>query len=174
MKARQATAKAAKTTKMMQARATKPRATRGERVPLRRIEDSLPTPAAALGRGSHFAKLFAKVGDGRYEARLVGGEWYDIGLAPEVDEELADRCLEEQEIVLVGALGDEVVLFGALRTKERKTDEVVVEAAKRVVLRAGKAKLELSESGKVRLAGDGITVDAAREVRIVTARVEIP
>lgn len=135
---------------------------------------TVPATAALLGPGAHFAKLFKKLGEGRYEAHVIGGERFEVGLVPEVDVELADRCLAEQDIVLVGALGGEVVLFGALRTKERKTEEVVVEAPRRLVLRAGKSKLVLSADGKVKLVGDDVTVDAPREVRLASARVEIP
>jgi hypothetical protein len=143
----------------------------GRVVPLRREAES---PAAALGRGAHFAKLVQKQGEGRYEAQLMSGERLALRLAPEVDMALADRCLAEQSVVLVGALGDEVLLFGALRTRERSEDEVVVEAPRRLVLRSGKAKLVLSADGKVKLSGNEVTVDAPREVRIASAKVEIP
>jgi hypothetical protein len=139
-----------------------------------RLASEGENPGIALGPGAHFAKLFKKLAEGRYEAHLMGGERVEIGVAPEVDLALADRCLAEQEIVLVGAMGAEVVLFGALRTKEQKLEEVVVEAERRLVLRAGKAKLELSADGKVRLSGNAVTVDAPREVRIASAHVEIP
>jgi hypothetical protein len=131
-------------------------------------------PAFALGAGAHFARLFKKIGEGRYEAHLVGGPRLEVGVAPEVDLELADRCLAEQEIVLVGAVGVDVLLFGALRTKERKAEKVVVEAPRKLVLRAGKSKLELSADGKVKLSGNDVTVDAPREVRLASAHVEIP
>jgi len=130
--------------------------------------------APALGPGAHFAKLWKRLAEGRYEADLVGGERLEIGVAPEVDLELADRCLAEQEMVLVGVLGAEVVLFGALRTKERKPEEVVIEAPRKLVLRAGKARLELSADGRVKLSGNEVTVDAPREVRLASAHVEIP
>ena len=131
-------------------------------------------PALALGSGAHFAKLFKKLGEGRYEAHLMGGDRLEIGVAPEVDLALADRCLAEQEIVLVGAMGETAVLFGALRTKEHRPEVIVVEADSRLILRAGKAKLELSADGKVKLSGNTVTVDAPHEVRIVSARVEVP
>lgn len=131
-------------------------------------------PGAALGSGAHFAKLFKKLAEGRYEAHLISGDRVEIRVAPEVDLALADRCLAEQEIVLVGAMGDDVVLFGALRTKEQKPEDVVVEASRRLVLRAGKARLELSADGKVKLSGNAVTIDAPHEVRIVSARVEVP
>jgi hypothetical protein len=139
-----------------------------------RLASEGENPGIALGPGAHFAKLFKKLAEGRYEAHLMGGERVEIGVAPEVDLALADRCLAEQEIVLVGAMGAEVVLFGALRTKEQKLEEIVVEAERRLVLRAGKAKLELSADGKVKLSGNAVTVDAPREVRIASAHVEIP
>ncbi|WP_437621380.1 hypothetical protein [Sorangium sp. So ce1151] len=155
----------------MAKKAAEKTAARTEVVRLRRPEQA---PAVALGPGAHFAKLFKRLGEGRYEAHVVGGERVEVGVAPEVDLELADRCLAEQEIVLVGVLGKEVVVFGALRTKERKAEEVVVEAPRKLVLRAGKSKLELSADGKVKLSGNDVTVDAPREVRIASARVEIP
>jgi hypothetical protein len=139
-----------------------------------RLRAGSEAPAIGLGPGAHFAKLFKKLGEGRYEAHVIGGDRYEVGVAPEVDVELADRCLAEQEIVLVGALGGEVVLFGALRTKERKAEVVVVEAPRKLVLRAGKSKLELSADGKVKLSGNDVTVDAPREVRLASAHVEIP
>jgi hypothetical protein len=139
-----------------------------------RLASEGENPGIALGPGAHFAKLFKKLAEGRYEAHLMGGERVEIGVAPEVDLALADRCLAEQEIVLVGAVGAEVVLFGALRTKEQKLEEIVVEAERRLVLRAGKAKLELSADGRVKLSGNAVTVDAPREVRIASAHVEIP
>lgn len=139
-----------------------------------RLRSAAEGAAAVLGAGAHFAKLFKKLGEARYEAQVMGGERIEVGVAPEVDLELADRCLAEQEIVLVGVLGAEVVLFGALRTKEKKAEEVVVEAPRRLVLRAGKAKLELSAEGKVKLSGNEVTVDAPREVRIASAHLEIP
>ena len=129
---------------------------------------------AAIGPGAHFAKLFQKLASGRYEADLMAGGRVEVGIAPEVDEELADECLAGQEIVLVGLLGTEVVVFGALRTKAKPSEVVVVEAPKKLVLRAGKAKLELSADGKVRVSGNEMTIDAPREVRIASAHVEIP
>jgi hypothetical protein len=130
--------------------------------------------ASALGPGAHFAKLFRKVGEARYEAHLFDGRRVEVGVLPEVDLALADRCLAEQDVVLVGALGAEAVLFGALVTKERKPEDVVLEAPRRLTLRAGKSKLELSSDGKVKLSGNDLTIDAPREVRIASAHVEIP
>ncbi|MFO0551168.1 MAG: hypothetical protein U0271_22445 [Polyangiaceae bacterium] len=130
--------------------------------------------AAALGPGAHFAKLFKRLRDGQYEAHLMSGERLVCGVAPEVDLELADQCLAEQEIVLLGLSNGEPVVFGALRTKARTSEELVLEAPRRIVLKSGKSKLELSADGKVRLTGGDVTVDAPREVRLASARVEIP
>jgi hypothetical protein len=137
----------------------------------------LDRPAEAappLGDGAHFAKLVKRVAEGRYEASFFGGEPREVGVAPDVDIELADRCLAEQAIVLVGMLNNEPVIFGALQTRERKTEEVVIEAPRRLVLKVGKAKLVLSADGSVKLSGDAVTVDAPREVRLASAHVEIP
>lgn len=139
-----------------------------------RLRKTPNTPAMQLGRGAHFAKLYRKVGEGQYEARTFDGEPFEVRVAPDVDLALAERCLAEQDIVLIGAVGDEVLLFGALRTREKSADEVIVEAPRKLVLRAGKSKIELSAEGKVKLSGQEMTVDAPREVRIASAHVEIP
>lgn len=139
-----------------------------------RFHEAEPVPAPALGPGAHFAKLHRRLAEGRYEAHLFTGERVPIGIAPDVDLALADRCLAEQDVVLVGMLGAEIVLFGALRTKAERPDEVVLEAPRKLVLRAGKAKLELRADGKVKLSGDGVTVDAPAEIRLASAHVEIP
>lgn len=131
-------------------------------------------PAAPLGGGAHFAKLLRKFAEGRYEALVFGGAPREVGVMPEVDPELVDRCLAEQGVVLVGMLADEAVIFGALQTKERKTEEVVVEASRRLVLKAGKSKLELYADGRAKLSSDALTLDAPREVRVVSAHMEIP
>lgn len=138
------------------------------------LRETPNSSAAHLGRGAHFAKLYRKLSDGRYEAHTFDGEPFEVGVAPNVDLALAERCLAEQDIVLIGAVGDEVLLFGALRTREKSADEVIVEAPRKLVLRAGRSKIELSAEGKVKLSGQEITVDAPREVRIASAHVEIP
>jgi hypothetical protein len=131
-------------------------------------------PEAALGPGAHFARLVRKAAEGCYEATLMTGEPVDVGLAPGVDAALADQCLLAGELVLVGSVGEGVVIFGALRTKASSSEEVSIEAPKTLVLRAGRAKLTLSADGKVKLSGSDVTIDAPREVRLTSARVEIP
>lgn len=136
--------------------------------------DRSRAPAAALLPGAHFAKLLKKLGDGRYEAQVIGGGRFEVGIAPEVDMELADLCLAEQVVVLVGRLGHDVAVFGALQTRAKKPDEVVIEAPRKLTLRVGKSRLVLSADGKIKLSGNDVTVDAPREVRLASARVEIP
>lgn len=131
-------------------------------------------PEVALGPGAHFARLVRRVAEGCYEATLVTGERVDAGLAPGVEAALVDQCLRGEEMVLVGAFGDGVAIFGALRTRAESAAEVSIEAAERLVLRAGRAKLTLSADGKVKLSGSDVTVDAPREVRLASARVEVP
>ncbi len=133
-----------------------------------------PTPAESLGPGAHFARLTRKIADARFEAQLVGGDRLEVSVAPEVDLTLADRCLSDQSTILVGALGEEVVMFGALRTREPTPEEVVIEAPRRLVLRAGKSRLVLTAEGKIKLTGDDVTVDSPREIRLASAKVEIP
>lgn len=129
---------------------------------------------AALGPGAHFAKLFARLAEGRYEARLMTGESVPCTVAPEVDLAFADRCLARQDVVLLGMLDGEPALFGALRTKDETAEEFEIAAPRRVVLKSGKSKLELRADGRIKIIGDEVTIDAPREVRLASARVEIP
>lgn len=131
-------------------------------------------PAVALGPGAHFARLVRRAAESRYDATLMTGESVDVGLAPGVDAALADQCVLAGELVLVGSVGGDVVIFGALRTKAEGAEEVSIEAPKKLVLRAGRAKLTLSADGKVKLSGSDVTIDAPREVRLTSARVEVP
>lgn len=127
-----------------------------------------------LGPGAHFAKLFRKLADDRFEATLFDGARIEVRVAPEVDLALADRCLAEDAVVLIGAVGREALLFGALRTRDQTAEEVVIEAPKKLVLRSGKSRIELRADGRVKLTADQVTVDAPREVRLASSRVEIP
>jgi uncharacterized protein (DUF2345 family) len=149
---------------------------RTQRTKLVRLRARAPlSPGAlALGPGAHFAKLSKKLGDGRYEAHLATGEAFIAGVSPDVDLELADRCMRDQASVLVGQLGAEIVVFGALQTRVEKDAEVVIAAPERLVLQAGKARIELTADGKMRLVGTDVTLDAPREIRLATAHVEIP
>jgi hypothetical protein len=155
------------TAQVSEAARSKAPATRGKVVRLRQAE-------VCLAPGAHFAKLVARIADGRYRALVSGRNYLEVGVAPEVDLELANACLAESEVVLVGAVGADVLVFGALRTKSRRPEDLVVDAQRTLVLRAGKARLELSANGKVKLSGTSVTVDAPREVRIASAHVEIP
>lgn len=157
---------------MSSRRATKKTADKAD--PTSNVVQLQISPAAALGKGAHFAKLHRKLADGRFEAHTFVGERFEVLVAPNVDLALAERCLAEQDVVLIGAMGNEVLLFGALLTREKNTEEVIVEAARKLVLRAGKSKIELSAEGKLKVSGQEMTVDAPREVRIASAHVEIP
>jgi hypothetical protein len=130
---------------------------------------------ASLGAGAHFARLNKQLSEGRFEAVLFAdGKLIEVSVAPEVDLALAERCLAESAVVLLGMRDQEAMVFGALQTKERSVDEARLEGTKSVVLRAGQAKLELSADGKIKVSGRDVTIDAPREVRVVTARMEIP
>ena len=130
--------------------------------------------APPLGGGAHFAKLSRLIEDDRYEAVLLDGRRVAVRISPDVDVALADRCLADQEMVLVGMVGEEVLMFGALRTREIQPAHVVVDAAQSLMLRSGKSRLELRADGRVRITGDQLTIDAPREVRIASAHVELP
>lgn len=165
---------AAKTTRMLSQPSDSPDSGRVMRL---RVSVS----AAELGPGAHFAKLSKKLEDGRFEAHLLTGEMFEASLSPEVDVALADQCMRDQANVLVGRMGggrgDEIVMFGALQTKveeAHKPDEVRIEASRRIVLSAGKSRIELGADGKMKLVGNDVTLDAPREIRLASAHVEIP
>ena len=53
------------------------------------------SPRTELGAGAHFAKLFRKIEQGRYEASLFDGRRIEVGVAPEVDLALAKTYYEQ-------------------------------------------------------------------------------
>ena len=155
-------------------RKTRAAANKGPSSQVVALRDPAGASQTALASGAHFAKLARRLGEGHYQATLMTGQRVDVRPAPEVDGELADQCVADADVVLIGMVGDDVLVFGALRTKARKAEELVLEAPKKLVLRAGKAKLVLSADGKIKLSGSDVTIDAPREVRLASARVEIP
>lgn len=153
---------------------TRRSATRGTKARAEVVEIDRARRPAPLGPGAHFARLGRKLDAERFEATVLGRANLVVRLAPEVDEALADACLAGGDVVLVGEVDGEILMYGALRTKAARLEEVVVDAPKKLVLRAGKSKLELRADGRVRLSADHVTVDAPHEVRLASARVEIP
>lgn len=137
----------------------------------------------ALGPGLHAATI--ELGTkGVYRVRTAAGERVRAKLAEGVALALADECRRTRRTVLVTQTPGGVVIIGALQTqpsaegKQEKlrldATELELAAERAIVLRVGKAVLVLDESGAIKLAGDGISLRAARAVRLLAANVELP
>lgn len=149
----------------------------------RRTRAGRTAPEVALAPGLHAAiiELGAK---GTYRVRTAAGDRVRAKLAEGVAPALADECRRTRRTVLVTQTPDGVVIIGAVQTQpsfegkheklrlDAKELELVAERA--MVLRVGKAVLVLDESGAVRLAGEGMTLKAAKAVKVLAANVELP
>lgn len=149
----------------------------------RKTRTSRMQPESELAPGLHAAtiELGAK---GKYQVRTAAGERVRAKLADGVAPALADECRRTRRTVLVTQAPEGALIIGAVQTQpsiEGKHEklridarELELEAARAIVLRVGKAVLVLDESGAIRLAGEGVSLRAAKTVRVLAANVELP
>lgn len=94
-------------------------------------------------------------------------------IAPEVEDALLALALRQGDSVLVEVFeGDKPVIVGMLQTKlphevHIKADVIHLDAAKELVLRAGRAALRLREDGDVELVGTRISASSRGLFRLV-------
>lgn len=136
-----------------------------------------------LGAGLHAATI-ELCGRGTYRVRTAGGIRARATLAEGVSAALADECRRTRRTVLVTETAEGVAIVGAIQTQpspEGKPERLRIEAKelelgaeRAIVLRVGKALLVLDESGTIRLAGEGVSLRAAKAVRVLAPSVELP
>lgn len=136
-----------------------------------------------LGTGLHAAtiELCAR---GTYRVRTASGISARAKLAEGMSAALADECRRTRRTVLVTEAADGVLIVGAIQTQpslegrherlQLKANELELAAERAIVLRVGKSLLVLDESGAIRLAGEGVSLRAAKAVRVLAANVELP
>lgn len=115
--------------------------------------------------------------DGLYRVRLRGGELVRAELDDGIDPRLVEACMRERRRVVIENDGERAFILGALET--RMTQPVAAERLEltgedSVVLRAGQSELCLHANGKVTLRGNDLTMDVARLVKLLSAKVELP
>lgn len=97
----------------------------------------------------------------------------EADIAPEVEDGLLALALRQGDGVLVEVFeGDKPIIVGMLQTKlphevHVKADVIHLEAAKELVLRAGRAALRLREDGDVELVGTRISASSRGLFRLV-------
>jgi hypothetical protein len=136
-----------------------------------------------LGPGLHAATI-ELCGRGTYRVRTAGGIRARAKLAEGVSAGLADECRRTRRTVLVTEAAEGVVIVGAIQTQpslEGKHDrlriaakELELGAERAIVLRVGKSLLVLDESGAIRVVGEGVSLRAAKAVRVLATSVELP
>jgi hypothetical protein len=137
-------------------------------------EKPAPTaPAPAPAPGLRSARLVTL--DKRRATIAWRGQSTPIAadIAPEVEDALLALALRQGDGVLVEvAPEDKPVIVGVLQTKlprevHIKADEIHFEAARELVLRAGRAALRLREDGDVELVGTRISASSRGLFRLV-------
>jgi len=97
----------------------------------------------------------------------------EADIAAEVEDALLAQALRQGDGVLVEVFeGDKPVIVGVLQTKlprevHLNADEIHLDAAKEIVLRAGRAALRLREDGDVELVGTRISASSRGLFRLV-------
>lgn len=137
-------------------------------------EKAQPSPKASAGApGLRSARLVSL--DKRRATIAFRGQSAPIeaDIAPEVEDALLALALRQGDGVLVEVFeGDKPVIVGVLQTKlarevHIKADEIHLDAAKELVLRAGRAALRLREDGDVELVGTRISASSRGIFRLV-------
>ncbi|MDC3955575.1 hypothetical protein [Polyangium jinanense] len=131
--------------------------------------------AGLLGPGAHIGEVEAREGGG-YRVRLACGREVTVTVGPGVEEALVEEAMRERRPVIVADGVEGACIFGALQTRAARAPqpELVLEAEKRLVLRVGRARVELLADGTVRISGQAATLDMPRAIRLLSALTEIP
>ncbi len=117
--------------------------------------------------------------DAHYRVRLRSGRLVratcDAGVCPD----LVDACIRDRRRMLVERDGDALFIVGALQTslKQEPTsapEHLRLEGKEELTLRAGNSTLTLRADGHVMVRGNHLTMDLARLVKILAAKVELP
>lgn len=137
------------------------------------IERPSTVPAAPVSSALRTARV-TRVLDTRVELRMRGSDQTVIALIDEsVERELLAQAQESGGTVLVETLpGRDPVVIGLLQTRvpsklELKARDIVIDAEREVLIRAGRAALRIREDGDVELVGSRILTMSRGLFRIV-------
>lgn len=120
--------------------------------------------------------------DGHYRVRLRSGELVraqcDDGVCPT----LVAACIRERRRMIVEREGECLYIVGALQTQltpsvasdANHPARLDLVAEQELNLRAGNSTLTLRNDGRVILRGNHLTMDIARLVKLLSAKVELP
>ncbi|MCA9642663.1 MAG: hypothetical protein KC492_18330, partial [Myxococcales bacterium] len=120
-----------------------------------------------------------------YSVRLLDGELVQAELAPGVEASLIQDVLQRRAMVLVSPTQDSLLILGALQTRmtpgvnaegdlEVRARRVNVQADEEVRLRSGQSELQLEQRGRMRLNGERLYMRVHANVRVYSAKVELP
>lgn len=113
--------------------------------------------------------------DGHYRVRTRDGRLIRARCDESVSPQLVDVCIRERRRMLIERDGNDMFIVGALQTTlESVASRVTVEAEDELILRSGNSSISLRADGKVSLRGNHLTMDVARLVKLLSAKVELP
>jgi hypothetical protein len=138
-----------------------------------------------LGPGLHAAWIELAT-DTVFRVRTASGRKLDAKLANEVEREWINQCFSQNQMVIVSDSPLGPLILGALQTRRqlaREADGTLAFEANRIELRAeqeivirtgNEAAVKLQRTGKVRINGHRLLIDASANVRVLSALVELP
>lgn len=147
----------------------------------RRPRSTRAATAPVLAPGLHAGTIELAL-KGSYRVRLATGELVKAALATGVDAALAAECLKQRRTVLVSAGPRGPIILGALQvtaseSRERlrlEAKDIELCAETTISLRVGKSLVLVDEHGVIQMVGEGMTVRMAKNVRVLSANVELP
>ena len=132
--------------------------------------DAEPVPALTTARIEMGA-------DGHYRVRLRNGDLLRATADEDVHPDLIAECIRNRRRMLVEPTADGTpVIIGALQTDPTRARSARLDltANEEVTLRAGTTTLALTADGRIALRANTVTMDAARLLKVHSAKVELP
>ena len=142
-------------------------------------------PASQLSPGALYGGFIELAAEGVYSVRLLDGQLVQAELAPGVESSLIQDELQRRALVLLSPTPDALLILGALQTRmtpgvnadgdlEVRARRVNVEAEEQLELRSGQSELQLQHQGRMRLNGERLYMRVHANVRVYSAKVELP
>ncbi|MEZ4373766.1 MAG: hypothetical protein R3B07_23295 [Polyangiaceae bacterium] len=141
--------------------------------------------AAELTPGALYGAFVELAAESTYSVRLLDGDLVQAELAPGVEPSLISDVLQRRAMVLVSPTQDALLILGALQTRmtpgvnadgdlDVRARRVNLQADEEVKLRSGQSEIQLQSQGRMRINGERLYMRVHANVRVYSAKVELP
>ncbi|MGC4070563.1 MAG: hypothetical protein QM784_39025 [Polyangiaceae bacterium] len=125
-----------------------------------------------LGQGLSVGWVTSWAGEESVSVTMLDGKMTRAKLLPQLERAVLEEAIVDGQLVLLASHGGKLTVMGSICTRKPKTlkleaEHVELTAAKSVLLKAGRAALELRQDGNVELVGSRISAVSRGLFRIV-------